>query len=311
MTTDPVSPASDVGAAVGALYPRVHALAVRTRLMLAGLAVLTFAGAFWGYQMMGDDPDAPQAVLVAVVIGVVAMSYAVVHMRRSQEALVIPVVANAVGLTYAKQDRGFFFRLPERLLPRGRMTKAEDVVTGRLGNHVIRMGEVVVETGGKRSRILFTGVVAQFSHRVPMPAFFLAPLEQTRSGLLFSAWISTDGLYHLRDITGPTGRTYGLWTPWTKLEEPPALSAVIEVLTQLETRIGAAASLFTAISDGAETYIALSHARDLFQAGGLFPRQEQLFADVSTATTELLIPLNLAHELIAAEALAIEKEKGA
>ena len=311
MTTEPLSPDFDPGPAVGALFPQVNAVAARVRLMLVGLAVLTVAGAVWAYQMMGHDPDAPQAALVAVVIGVLAMGYIVIQMRRRQESLVMPVVANAVGLTYAKHDRAFFLRLPERLLPRGRTTKAEDVVTGRLGNHVIRMGEVVVETGGKRSRTLFRGVVAQFSHRVPMPAFFLAPLEQTRSGLLFSAWISTEGLYHLRDVTGPTGRTYGLWTPWTDLEEPPALSAIIEVLTQLESRIGAAVSLFTANSDGTETYIALSHARDLFQAGGLFPRQEQLFADVSTAMTELLIPLNLARELIAAEAVTIEKEKGA
>lgn len=308
---DPRPDTPDVGAAVHALYPRLKGLATMAKLALLGIALLTFAAAVWSYQMMDGDPDAKQAVLVALVLGGLAMSFVVTRMRRMQEALVMPSVARAVGLTYDKNASAFLAALPPRLLPKAAFRRAEDVVTGTLGHHTIRMCEVTVETGGKRSRTLFQGVVAQFPNRVKMPPFFLAPLVQTAKGLLFPPWISTEGLYHHRDVTGPSGESYGLWTPWNTLEEPPALAAVVDVLTQLETWIGGQFELFTAISDSEEMHIALSHSRDLFQVGGLFPKEEQLFSDVATATRDLLIPLNLARDLIAAEELAGKGVKGA
>lgn len=300
----------DVGAAAHALYPRLNGLATMAKLALLGLALFTFAAAFWGYQYMDGDPDAEQVVLVVLLLGGMAMGFTVIRMRRMLEALVMPVVAQAVGLTYEKNAAAFLAGLPPRLLPRTSVRRAEDVVTGTLGHHTIRMGEVEIATGGKRSRTLFRGIVAQFRNRAPMPAFFLAPHALTKKGFLYSAWIPTEGLYHLRDVTGPSGETYGLWTSWSDLSEPPALAAVVTLLTQLETRLGPGVELFTATSDGEVMHVALTHSRDLFQVGGLFPKEEQLFSDVFAATKDLLIPLNLARDLIAAEEQAIQSGKG-
>jgi hypothetical protein len=85
------------------------------------------------------------------------------------------------------------------------------------------MAEVNVETGGKNSRTLFKGIVAQFPNRTAMPAFFVALEDKTRPGFFFGGDLSTEGLHHLRTVTGNGGRSYGIWTSWSKLEEPPPL----------------------------------------------------------------------------------------
>ncbi len=58
-------------------------------------------------------------------------------------------------------------------------------------------------------------------------------------------------------------------------------------------------------------HIALSHKRNLFHLGGLFPDENQLFRDVRAAMQDLMVPLTLAKSLIEAEETASEKVKGA
>lgn len=304
-TNAPETP--DVGAAVAALYPQLRRQSV---LALAGIGLMGavgFTAAMWAWTGIEDGTEGFKIAALALVFGGLAIAFVYRWLRRSQEALVMPVVARAVGLTYSKDARAFLSALPPRLLPKSAVRTAEDFVHGTLGNHMIRMAEVKAETGGKNSRTLFRGLVAQFDNRIAMPAFFLAPEPQTRPGMIFGAWMPTDGLHHLRDIIGPSGVTYGLWTSWSDMEEPPALAAVVQVLTELETQVGGAAALFSATSNGVETHIALSHARNLYQIGGLFPDQGQIFSDVHAATRDLAVPLTIARQLIAAEAAAAGK----
>jgi hypothetical protein len=94
------------------------------------------------------------------------------------------------------------------------------------------------------------------------------------------------------------------------VEEPPALSAVIEILTRIEDHVGSGAELYAATSNGEETHIALSHRRNLFRLGGLFPDENELFADVRAAMQDLTLPLKLAQALISAEETAARKGKG-
>jgi hypothetical protein len=228
-------------------------------------------------------------------------------MIRKQEALVMPVLAAAVGLTYDKNAKAFLRALPERLLPKGRVKSGEDLVQGRLGAHAIHMAEVKVETGGKNSRTLFKGLVARFPNRSAMPAFFIAREDKTRPGMFFGGELSTDGLYHLRSVTGGGGANYGVWTSWTAQDEPPALHAVVGAVTRIEDLLGRGTQLYAATSDGTEMHVALTHSRNLFRVGGLFPSEMDIFADVRAAMQDLTVPLTLAKALIDAEELALAK----
>lgn len=230
---------------------------------------------------------------------------------RRQEAQVMPILARAIGLGYSKDAGGFVKALPKRLLPERGIRAGEDHVHGAIGAHAIQMAEVNVETGGKNSRTLFKGIVAQFPNRAAMPAFFVALEDKTRPGMFFGGDLSTEGLFHLRTVTGNGGRSYGVWTSWSKLEEPPALAAVVGILTRIEDHIGPGAELYAATSNGEEMHIALSHKRNLFHLGGLFPDENQLFRDVRAAMQDLTVPLTLAKLLIEAEETAVAKVKGA
>jgi hypothetical protein len=301
--TEPSEPAPDIAAAVQALTPQLTRLSLLALLGIAALGLAMVAGVSFALGFDDDQSgDRFKIVLFVLLAGGLLCAFTYRWMRRQQESLVMPVVARAVGLTYQKDGTGFLRSLPPRLLPRHTQRRAEDYVTGRLGRHEIRMAEVEVETGGKNSRTLFKGLVVEFRNQVPMPAFFLASPEQTAPGVLFGGWINVDDLHHLRDLSGPSGGTYGLWTSTPASAEPPGLALAAEGVVALDHRIPAPVTLFTATSTGEEMHLALSHQRNLYQIGGFFPQGAQVLADVQIAAADLSIALSLAQELIALEA---------
>jgi hypothetical protein len=296
----------DISATVDALFPQLTRLSIFAALAIAATLVVAFGLLVIAHGAIDTGEDGFKAVAIIGGGGLALMVLAYARMRRAQEALVMPLVAQAVGLAYQKDAKGFLRSLPAALLPGNAQKTAEDYVSGRLGAHEIRMAEISVETGGKNSRTLFEGLVAEFHHQVPMPAFLLAPAEQTTPGLVFRAWIPTDDLIYRRDLVGSSGESHGLWTGRFEGEEPPALRPVTEAIVGIETRIAAPVTLFTAAASGTETYLALSHSRNLFRIGGFFPPRTKVLADVQIAAGDLSIALAIARELIAVEALVAD-----
>jgi hypothetical protein len=296
---------TQVASAVRGLMPGLRRLAGTTLVLMAVAIAITLIVTV---QLVNSEMDSEgrwKASFFTLFLGGFAVYQAFKWMIRRQEALVMPVLASAVGLSYDKNANSFVNALPKRLLPKG-IRACEDHVHGKLGAHTIQMAEVKVETGGKNSRTLFKGIVAQFPNRAAMPAFFIALEDKTRPGIFFGGDLSTDGLHHLRDVR--TGmRTYGIWTSWTQMEEPPALAAVVGVFTGIENHVGHGAELYAATSNGEEMHVALSHKRNLFRVGGLFPDENQIFADVQSAMQDLTVPLTLAKALIQTEEAALAK----
>lgn len=302
-TADAPDASTRVALAVRNLMPglRHHAI-IAISLMGAALG-LGLVVAFWSLTSGTDGDERWKFGLFALIMAAVAVGWAYRWMIRKQEALMMPVLAAAVGLSYEKNATGFLRALPDRLLPSGRVKSAEDLVQGTLGAHRIEMAEVKVETGGKNSRTLFAGLIARFPNRVAMPAFFIAREDKTRPGMFFGGELSTDGLYHLRSVTGG-GASYGVWTSWTARDEPAALAPVVEKVTRIEDLIGRGTQLYAATCDGTEMHVALTHSRNLFRIGGLFPTETDVFSDVRAAMQDLTVPLTLAKALIEAEEIA-------
>ena len=88
------------------------------------------------------------------------------------------------------------------------------------------------------------------------------------------------------------------------MDPPPTRDAVIDVLTRIDAELGPGFALYTAIADGTETQVALTHRRNLSRVGGMFPDENQLFRDVRAAMQDLVVPLDLARALIATEQAA-------
>jgi hypothetical protein len=307
MTDAPSPPdaTDELALAVRNLMPGLRGQGFTTAAIMAAAAA---AGGVASVMILSSEIKGEgRAKLTMISLGIAAaiIFYAYRWMRQKQEAMVMPVLADAVGLSYAKNAKPFVTALPQRLLPKA-MRSGEDHVQGKLGAHTIQMAEVTVETGGKNSKTLFKGIVAQFPNRVAMPAFFLALEDKTRPGIIFNGDLSTDGLYHLRTVMAG-GRAYGIWTSWTEMEEPPALAAVVDVLTRIENHIGYGTELYAATSNGKEMHVALSHRRNLFRVGGMFPNEDEIFADVRAAMQDLTVPLTLAKALIEAEESAVAK----
>lgn len=304
---DPAADTSEqVTTAVRALLPELRRKS-RTALAISAFAAAVTLALI--YLLLKSDPDRWNFALYAGFAGLAVIYFTVSSTISAQQSLVMPIIARSIGFSYAQDATAFVQALPKRLLPDRRVRKGEDLVTGSLGAHAIQMAEVTVETGGKNSKTLFKGIVAQFSNRTAMPAFFVARQDKTLPGFFSGGDLSTEGLHHLRDVF-IGDRTYGIWTSWKDGPEPASLAAVIEVFRGIETVVGRGAELYAATSIGVEIHLALSHRRDLFKVGGLFPSEERVFADVQQALHDLTVPLTLARALIDAEAEAA-KVKGA
>jgi hypothetical protein len=309
MTQDAAPPdaSSEVALAVRALMPALK------RQATVAVGIITFAiiaAAVAAMVSLNSGMDGEDRWKMAVVAGITAFFVVTGTYKwtvRKQEAQIMPILARAIGLNYSKDAKAFVKALPKRLLPARGVRAGEDHVHGSIGAHAIQMAEVNVETGGKNSRTLFKGIVAQFPNRAAMPAFFVALEDKTRPGFFFGGDLSTEGLYQHSTVTGNGGRRYGVWTSWSKLEDPPALSEVVAILTRIEDHVGSGAELYAATSNGEEMHIALSHKRNLFHLGGLFPDENQLFRDVRAAMQDLTVPLTLAKLLIQAEETAVAR----
>ena len=303
MPQDAPSPdaSTEVALAVRALMPALK----RQSMVAVGIITLTIIAAAVAILLaLSSGMDGEGRWKVALIAGIAGFFTVTATFKwtvRKQEAQIMPILARTIGLTYSKDAKLFVKALPKRLLPARGVRAGEDHVHGSIGAHAIQMAEVNVETGGKNSRTLFKGIVAQFPNRTTMPAFFVALEDKTRPGFFFGGDLSTEGLYQHSTITGNGGRRYGVWTSWSKLEEPPALSKVVAILSRIEDHVGSGAELYAATSNGEEMHIALSHKRNLFHLGGLFPDENQLFRDVRTSMQDLTVPLTLAKLLIEAE----------
>jgi hypothetical protein len=107
----------DVGSAVQALQPKLRFWSALALTAMTALGIGSFIGAFGAYQAIDDGTDAFKAAALIAAAGGIAIYFTYVWLRRSQEALVMPVVASAVGLIYEKDASGFRKSLPKRLLP--------------------------------------------------------------------------------------------------------------------------------------------------------------------------------------------------
>lgn len=306
--TPPPDASTEVALAVRALMPALRRQATIATGMIA-LAIVAAAVVMVLALNSGMDGEGRwKAALAAGIVAFFAVTGIYRWTVRKQEAQVMPILARAIGLEYSKDAKPFAKALPKRLLPERGIRAGEDHVRGTIGAHAIQMAEVNVETGGKNSTTLFKGIVAQFPNRTAMPAFFIALEDKTRPGFFFGGDLSTGGLHHLRNVTGNAGRSYGVWTSWSQQEEPLALAQVVAILTRIEDHVGSGAELYAATSNGEEMHIALSLKRNLFHLGGLFPDENQLFADVRAAMQDLTVPLTLAKLLIEAEEAAAAKQ---
>jgi hypothetical protein len=305
--TAPPDASSEVALAVRALMPALKRQATLAVGIITLAIIAAAVAAMFSLSSGMDGEDRWKMALFAGIAAFFVVTWTYKWTVRKQEAQVMPILARAIGLNYSKDARPFVKSLPKRLLPARGVRAGEDHVHGTMGAHAIQMAEVNVETGGKNSRTLFKGIVAQFPNRTAMPAFFIALEDKTRPGFFFGGDLSTEGLYQHSTVTGNGGRRYGVWTSWSKTEEPPALSEVVAILTRIEDHVGSGAELYAATSNGVEMHIALSHKRNLFHLGGLFPDENQLFRDVRAAMQDLTVPLTLAKLLIEAEETAATK----
>lgn len=279
------------------LNPAIKARRQRGWVFAVPIATCAIGASVWAPSIFGSDD--PTLLLMPILLGIIGLISLNKWVIRGQQQLIMPHLAKAVHLDYQQDAKTFLNELPPRLLPRANVRTAEDCISGTIGGRQMKLAEVKIATGGKRSRTLFRGFVLRFQNATALPAFFIAPKQKT--GGWFSRIDVTD-LIEAHTIIGQKGEVYGVWLSEKGVtKQDPTLTAVLDILTNLETQIGVNASLFSATSTGEEMHIALTHNRDLFRIGGLLANQSQITDSVKAALEELNIPLRIVSILLEAE----------
>jgi hypothetical protein len=289
----------DITTALPGILPTLRGETLKGWGMMAGLLIAAVILAFVVKDLGKDGKGWAFVILFTAVVSLGAVA---TYIRRRHEALIMPLLTKAAGLSYDQKGRWFLDTLPPRLLPKASDRTCEDVLSGKIGDRAIRFAEVKIETGGKNSNTLFRGIVMEFPNLVDMPAFFIASERETRGFFVFKGNIRVDDLVQVRSLTGRSGAEYGVWSSSAAAAEKPGFGAVVNVLTGLESIIGGDAKLYTASSDGREMHVAISHKRDLFKIGGMFADSTRLMQDIRHAYDDMTLPMRIVSALLSAEA---------
>jgi hypothetical protein len=297
---------AEFNAALSSLLPLI------TRSKLWGWAVIgvTLAATVLVLIFMAPHlQENPRLIWLPIFLEILPIYLTFQHVKNKHVALVMPSVAQTIGLSFDRGGSGFKDGLPQRLLP-GTPKTAEDLLQGTVAGRKLRFAEMKVETGGKNSKILFRGFVVHIPNLVAMPPLFVAREKDTKPGFLSGPLVYTEGLVRVGDLKGASGETFGLWSSSQSVLQDPGLPALIKLLTKLDHEFGPDTALYSATSNGEEMHIAISHKRDLFAIGGLFSSEADITSQVRTAFDDMMLPVRIVSATLAAETevLTLRKE---
>ncbi len=292
-------PDRDIAAIVDDLRPRLLRCQIEG---WAGSVALGISGVIFLWLTFSYPDALGTSIHISGILGVLALfgaAWMVKRARRGHEKLLMPQLAQTLDLDYLPESKEFLHSLPPRMLPRAAHRTAEDILSGRIGGREIRFGEVKVESGGRHSRVLFDGVVMEFRNAVSLPVFLMVAEGETRGLFGMAGRIEVKDLIPL-DSIHRGGETYGIWST-AAAGEAPALRAVLDILTSLAPQFGADVRLYSALSDGARTWVAIRQKRDLFRIGGLIAGRDKLLSDITRAYEDMTQPLRIVQALLEAE----------
>jgi hypothetical protein len=302
MPSDP----PDIAETLGHLWPRMRKAQVLASLGVAALgglglqAIPSFLRRLSGER--ADSSELQAWVLLGAVWGIILVYAAI---RRHHERMVMPELAGTLGLSYRDSDGSLVASFPPRLLPKASQRTVEDVLRGRIGDREVVFAEVKVETGGKNSTVYFDGIVMEFQNLAPLPAFFVAPQKETEPGWFGTRGrISVDDLVRLDSVLDGI-ETFGVWATSPDVARHPAFRAVLDRLTGVHAAGDIGARLFSAMSDGTRTWVAIRQKRNLFRIGGLFATRDAVLDDIQRAYVDLQQPYRIVTALLQAEQDAI------
>lgn len=300
MTSDSPAPAEGIdpsAQALAAAMPEIRSAKTIGWISIAAAIAVTVVALYW----LADIPKAMQfIILVLVISGVIIWSIAD-WTRRRHERVVMPIIADAFGLSYQKSPGQFFTSLPRNFIPLGGRRSVDDMMSGRVADRYFSFAECKTETGGKNSSTLFQGVVIQVQGRQGVPPFIIASERETKGFLFFKGRVDVEGMNLVRQATGTDGQTYGLWVNFGSDAQLTGLQDFMDRIIALGPRVLGSASLYSLVSSGSNYHVSLRHNRDMFRIGGLLAQEAEVMTHIRIAAAEFAHPVQLVTEILRAE----------
>ena len=240
-------------------------------------------------------------IIGALMVGIFGVMQAFSWVRGRHERAVMPIIAQAFGLSYQKSPSYFFDGLPKNFIPLGGSRSVDDMMEGRIADRAFRFAECKTETGGDDSSTLFKGVVLEVKSAGTLPQFIIASEKETRGFLFFKGRVQVDGMMLVHQSTGQDGQTYGLWSHSETAGQMVGMRAFMEKIIELGPRVLGSSSLYSLNSTGGQYFVSIRHSRDLFRIGGLLSKDADVMRDIRTASSEFSQPIQLVSEILKAE----------
>lgn len=291
---------------VAGLQPAMHEI-TRTGWNQVGLVVLAVVVMSALAFLQGLEFFLPIPIGLLLLVGFFLVQRST---KRKHENLLMSRVASAMKFTFTKDMDESQFRLPPRMLPAAVIKKSQDLITGTFDDRRIRMAKFERKTRGKHFNTLFNGFVVEVANIRPLPVFFIAPLKETDRRFFSATRIHTNGLIALDRDRARLSMNFGLWTTLrNRGNQQPMLPKIINAFVDIDECFEKRVKVFSVMSDGEKTFIAVQNKRDLFSIGGLFVRHASVLERVKGVVHDFRIPLRLIEIVAAAEQAASETEK--
>lgn len=227
-----------------------------------------------------------------VGIGVSGVIFAKRHFGRRRSELLMPTLTRDLGLSFKSISSDHIGQLPDRLLPSTRFMSARNVVSGIVSHRHMSLAQVEV----RRSPLLsdpklFRGIVAEVANVAAMPPFLLTPINKTNRTFNVGKPIEVSNLEKIEVVHGRHGRTYDVWADVNITEEDKLrVDRAVKMLLTTELKVGKSTELFSILSNGRKTYIALTYLGELFELGGYFARDFEKAGYARDAANDLKLP---------------------
>ncbi len=236
-----------------------------------GLIALAIGAGIW---ILAADPFAEFGVLIFLIFLGGYAGYGVFWMYgRRVSRLVMPHLASAAGLEYQPRFPDTFVdRLAgQGLIPRAvYKRRSEDWFQGTFGTHTFEAADLRLETGGKNSKALFTGLIVWIEHPVAREQIIVTQPDTTQGGFFSRALLDVSELSEGAGFLSPgDDRRFQAFSATPQATQTTEFKNLVQTVLRLDTEISGCRLFSIMLHDG-RLMVALEHDDNWFRIVPVF-----------------------------------------
>jgi hypothetical protein len=255
-----------------------------------GILIFGLLFCLWVHSL--DSPLTYAAPFLALIVLAVSIN----GLKRSQDGIVLPPIADGLGLTVDRDKHRFLDLVPSRMFPKRHSVTVSTIFHGTFEDRVIWLADATSNDGDGTSSDDFHGLLVQLDKLQELPDFLMVPVAWTKRGWLgIGSTIDSTGFTRLQFVP-VADRQYDLMTP-SGSSRGIGLAQASAILADFGRKLPRGVHLYSAQARSGVLNVALFSRKGLLSGGGLFFSSQAMFAGAESAESLLAAGLELGKTL--------------